>query len=141
MLCLTYVSRPLIALADRAQLLADIQAVSAARNSMLDITGLLIASPEFFAQVLEGPIDDVEAVMASILADPRHHDIRIVGRSDVATRRFPRWRMAVFDSANFGSGSISPLLAAAHAQDAPHAVSRLDRLIEAIALNGATSKI
>lgn len=140
MLSLIYVSRPLIQPTDREQYLADIQAVSIARNSTLDITGLLIASPEFFAQVLEGPEEDVAAVMASIFADPRHADLRVVKRSESSTRRFPRWRMACFDSADFSSTAITPLLAAVHAQDDPEALRRLDRLIDAITRNGASAK-
>lgn len=137
MLSVIYVSRPLIEPADRQQCLTDIQTVSIARNSTLDITGLLIASPEFFAQVLEGPAEDVAAVMASISADPRHSDLRVVRRSESPTRRFPRWRMACFDSADFGNTAITPVLAAAHAQEDPDALRRLDRLIDAITRQSA----
>lgn len=140
MLSLTYASRPLIQPFDRERQLADIQAVSIARNSRLEITGLLIASPDFFVQVLEGPAAAVDLVMASILADPRHRDLRVVRRSEAAERRLPRWSMACFDSASFGNDAITPLLTAVHAQRDPDAMRRLDRLIEALALDGVNTR-
>ncbi|WP_275229759.1 BLUF domain-containing protein [Novosphingobium album (ex Liu et al. 2023)] len=136
-----YVSRPLIENEDRARVFDDIQAVSIARNSMLEITGLLIATPRFFAQLLEGPARGVDTVMASILADPRHHEVRVVRRSEAAVRRYPLWRMARFDGENFGIEGITPLLAAAHARDDPEAGRRLDRLMAAIAFSRASPRI
>ena len=139
MLSLIYVSRPLVDGPQRATALDDSQMVSIARNSTLDITGLLISTPQYFAQLLEGPLRSIDTVMASILVDPRHHDVRIVRRSQLTARRYPQWRMARFEGENFGEASITPLLAAAHAQDDPDAARRLDRLIEAMALKRAVT--
>lgn len=131
MLSLTYASRPLIPRSDRARCLADIQVASVSRNSMLDLTGVLIASAEHFMQVLEGPDEAVEHVMASILADPRHHDLRVVRRIEAERRQYARWYMARFESASFGRIAITPLLGAVHARQ-HDAVRRMDRLMEAL---------
>jgi hypothetical protein len=131
---LVYVSRPTIAIGDRADELDDILAVSAARNSALDITGLLIATPDYFAQLLEGPSASIDEVMASIMADNRHHDVRVVRRSDDHLRRYPAWRMARFERENFGTFRTGPLLAACHLGEDRDALAKLERLVDAIAL-------
>jgi len=140
MLSLVYISRLSVEPGDRSGVLDDIQAVSIARNTQLDITGLLISTTDFFAQLLEGPVPGVEAVMASILADPRHHDVHIIQRSEVDARRYPQWRMARFDGERFGSVGANPLLAACHAGHEPDSSARLDRLIDAIALHGVPAR-
>lgn len=128
-----YVSRPRIEPTDRAQILDDLQAVSIARNSSLDITGILIATSGFFAEHLEGPADSVDAVMASIVADPRHHDLRIVQQKDIAASRFYNWRMLRFEEARAGESGIADVIAAAYNRGDPPAVRRLERLIDALA--------
>lgn len=133
MFSLTYISQASIDPRDRATALDDIMTVAVARNTMLDITGLLIISPGHFAQILEGPMLAVETVMASIKADPRHTALRIVRQSSIEKTCFPHWRMARLDSDNFGATTIAPLLMAAHAEGDPKAVDRLDRLIELVA--------
>ncbi len=77
---LVYISRPLVAMIDREAVLDDIQYVSVARNTTLDITGLLITTQDHFAQLLEGPAKAVESVMASMSA-----------MADVAVRRAKQW--------------------------------------------------
>lgn len=137
MLSLVYISKSLIGKDQHSDALDDIQAIAIARNSSLDITGLLIATPQYFAQLLEGPAPEVDTVMASILADPRHHEVRIVRRSEVAAARYPLWRMARFEGENFGKVSITPLLAAAHRQVDAAANLKLDRLIAQMAGAGS----
>lgn len=139
MLSLIYVSRPLVDPEARARVLDDIQAVSIARNTDLDITGLLISTSGYFAQILEGPESGVEAVMARIAVDPRHHEVRIIRRSDVSERRFPHWRMARFDGESFGAVRVNPLLADCHARADSDVIARFDRLIDVIAIGGPLS--
>lgn len=137
MLSLVYVSRSACGTEDRSKHLDDIQAVSIARNTELDITGLLIATVDHFAQLLEGPSAGVDAVMRSIVADPRHQEVRIVRRIEVPARRYPHWRMARFDGETFGAVKADPLLAACHKGDDSNAIASLNRLIDAIAVNRA----
>lgn len=135
MISLLYVSETLVEEHDVDKVMDDIQAVSIARNSQLDITGALIATSAYFAQILEGPDEDVDLVMASIVRDPRHHRVRVLKRCDIAVRRFPRWRLARFSGDNFGTLNVAPVIAAAHAGTHADAVQQLERLIGTIAFN------
>lgn len=137
MLSLTYVSTPLIPVADRPNVLDDLQAGAIASNSALDITGILLATPLYFAEWLEGPDGNVRAVLERNLADPRHHDLRVIRKSFVEARRIPTWRMVRFEGEYFGDAGITPLLAAAHDEGGRDAARRLDRLFDAIAFNSA----
>lgn len=76
-----------------ASTLEDILVVSAVRNAHDQITGLLLADGQAFAQVLEGPKPAVEACFARILADRRHHRVTLRLAEDAERRRFPRWSM------------------------------------------------
>jgi hypothetical protein len=125
---LVYVSRSRIDDADRQVMLDDLMVASLTRNSMLDITGVLIATPRHFAQVLEGPAVSVDAVMASITADPRHHDLRLVRRIPISVSRFPNWRMVRFNSENFGADRIEAIIAARNEPVTASARRMLDRL-------------
>ena len=137
MISLIYVSQSRINPADRARMMDDIMTISIARNTMLGITGLLIASPHHFAQLLEGPTHHVLAVMSSITSDPRNATCRILRRARIEQVSSPHWRVARYDSHNFGIDVIDPLLMAAHAGIDPHAIHRLQRLIEIVALDPA----
>ena len=71
-----------------------ILAAARARNAALGITGVLYYDGAYFLQVLEGPQAGLAEVFASILADDRHGDVRIVERGPVARRGFAGWDMA-----------------------------------------------
>jgi hypothetical protein len=70
-------------------------------NRADEITGLLLYFPPdvareaSFLQFLEGPDDAVEATYERILRDDRHHDIRLVARTDGQERLFPDWTMGL----------------------------------------------
>ena len=68
--------------------------VARIRNAELAITGVLYCDGAYFVQLLEGRADAVEAVFASILADERHHDVRVVERGPAERRWFTGWHMA-----------------------------------------------
>jgi hypothetical protein len=134
MISMVYVSRSKIAGIDRRGALDDLMIDSLTRNSTLDITGVLIATPRYFAQVLEGPAQSVDAVMASIARDPRHQDIRVVRRTPVVASRFPNWRMVRFNSENFGVGDIEAIIAGKGDHAATSAARMLDRLFASVVL-------
>lgn len=137
MLSVTYVSVPRIAVAARADVLDDLQAISVAANSVLEITGILLVTPRYFAERLEGPPANVQVVLDRIVADQRHHDLRVIRKSHVAARCFRTWRMVRFEGENFGDAGITPVLAGAHGDGSLNAARRLDRLLDAIAFNRA----
>lgn len=75
------------------QELAELLAVSRARNSAHDITGMLLYRGGEFVQILEGARSDVEALMETIGRDPRHTDVRVLIEEPLHERRFAEWTM------------------------------------------------
>ena len=132
MLSLAFVSLPTHWEKCRKETLDDIKTVSLARNSQLDITGLLIATISHFAQVLEGPKCAVDDVMASISVDPRHCQIVILQKIPIETRQFPLWRLATFERETFASLEVTPLLAMLHKERGGEALGRFSHLVDAI---------
>lgn len=82
-------ARPELAL----QSLAEILAVSDRNNRRDGLTGVLLISRGRFFQVLEGAAQDLDRTMNRIRLDPRHHDVDVVSRRPVRTRRFGQWAM------------------------------------------------
>ena len=68
--------------------------VQARRNNQRDaLTGALIYNGHNFLQLLEGPGDKVEACLALIRQDPRHHGVSEIRRRDIDERSFAEWSM------------------------------------------------
>jgi hypothetical protein len=64
------------------------------RNHEHDITGLLVFGSGIFFQWLEGPRDNVTALMSRLRADPRHRNvIELSETEEVRERLFPDWDM------------------------------------------------
>lgn len=114
---LIYVSSATVQLSadDLSALLDD----SRAENEKFGVTGVLLFSGGNFMQVLEGPPDSLDHVMARIRASRRHTGIIQLYREPIATRDFPDWRMAFrrVDAASIlelqqggGDGAIRQLL-------------------------------
>ena len=93
---LTYFSRNVIS-GTMAEQKAEIERilVSARRNNpRRNVTGALLFSRDCFAQVLEGKVDDVEAIFPQVQSDPRHADVRILQFEPIDSRSFGNWSMA-----------------------------------------------
>jgi len=73
--------------------LAALLAQSRRSNHEHDLTGMLLHRRGRFFQVLEGPQDAVDALIAKIREDARHHDIHILLRENLDDRRFDEWTM------------------------------------------------
>jgi hypothetical protein len=71
-----------------------IVASSIGRNRERGITGLLVTHEGWFLQALEGPDTEISALMARIMLDPRHRNVRILGVTAVEARLFQDWSMA-----------------------------------------------
>lgn len=82
-------ARPDLAL----QALAEILAVSDRNNRRDGLTGVLLISKGRFFQVLEGAAQDLDRTMNRIRLDPRHHDVEVVSRGPIQSRRFGEWAM------------------------------------------------
>lgn len=74
--------------------IGDILAVSKRNNSAGGITGALVFNSGIFAQVLEGPGNEVEATFERIQRDPRHGDVDVLEFEGTHQRGFPSWSMA-----------------------------------------------
>ena len=64
------------------------------QNSKRDVTGALLFSRGFFAQVLEGPLSSIQSTLEKIRTDTRHTDVSVLSCRPVARRNFASWSMA-----------------------------------------------
>ena len=62
-------------------------------NSEQDITGILLYSNRTFFQVLEGNEETISKIYATIEKDPRHKNVTIIEKEQIAERSFPYWSM------------------------------------------------
>ncbi len=69
-------------------------AQSRARNTLRDVTGVLVYVDGVFLQILEGERDAVGALMEKISRDPRHRDLKVFHEEEIEKRTFGSWRMA-----------------------------------------------
>ena len=88
---LIYTSRATDAV-DHDALLAILRQ-SKANNPAAGITGLLCYSGGIFIQALEGGRLAVNRLYNRIVADPRHHDVVLLGYDEIGERRFAGWTM------------------------------------------------
>ena len=122
---LIYVSRKRIPAPSEEAAIADIVSVSQARNATLGVTGTLVSTRGYFAQILEGLPEAIEELMDSIRRDVRHDHVTVLRVGAIARRSFPDWSMAYSGASNYLTRHIAPLLAADIGEDD----SRIDRLI------------
>ncbi len=88
---LAYLSKVSHALGD-----ADIDAIlatSRGNNQKRGITGHLQRHGDFFFQILEGPSDNLDQLLAKLHDDPRHEQIRLLFREPMPRRSFADWSM------------------------------------------------
>jgi hypothetical protein len=78
--------------------LAEILSVARAKNTELDISGMLTYHEGSFLQVLEGPEDKVEALLCVIEKDPRHNRMQLLLKDTVDQKEFGDWSMAFVDT-------------------------------------------
>ena len=68
--------------------------LSARRNNPRDgITGALICRHDLYLQLIEGPEESIDALLARIMTDDRHNDVRVLLSTEVDQRLFPEWAM------------------------------------------------
>jgi hypothetical protein len=71
----------------------DILDQAARQNPDRRITGVLTYVDDRFVQMIEGPADALDDLMAVIRKDPRHTGIDVLDRRTASTRAFPDWAM------------------------------------------------
>lgn len=127
LISLLYISRSVIAPSDSQRAVNDIVTISQTRNSQVNITGALLFTGTYFAQVLEGERADVDALVEMLRRDPRHINLVVVDRSPLANRRFASWSLAYFGPSLFVKRHVTHLLKIASSAEHERAV---DWLIE-----------
>ena len=90
---LIYRSRA-VGLDDRRSELGRILDCSKRNNATRGITGALTLCGSTYVQVLEGRPSEVGRLMDVLATDPRHCDIRVLGRWTASRRLFCGWAMA-----------------------------------------------
>ncbi len=65
-----------------------------ARNHAQRISGLLLYGDDDIIQVIEGPVETVQALYHIIAADARHHDVVTLANGPITERAFAEWSMA-----------------------------------------------
>lgn len=91
-----YCSRNLISDASGrpVETLNSILEKSRRNNGKNNVTGALLYSSGFFAQVLEGPKTSIEEAFERIQRDPRHAEVTVLECGEIQDRDFPAWSMA-----------------------------------------------
>lgn len=96
---LIYTSHSRIPRADRPTVLAEIFSTARSNNKAAEISGALLITDHYFAQVLEGAQSAVEALYERIGRDTRHDTLTVLESGTVGSRVFPHWSMAQVSSA------------------------------------------
>ena len=91
---LIYRSRSAIPVPDRKVALGQIFGQARSNNKGQHITGALLVSGDWFAQVLEGDEALVRELYGKIGADERHDHVTLLQTRAVTNRIFSRWAMA-----------------------------------------------
>ncbi len=73
--------------------LTSLLAKARQRNSVTDISGVLLFHKGSFLQVLEGDEAAVDSTLARIGKDPRHQGVLLLSRRQIEQRAFADWRM------------------------------------------------
>jgi len=81
---------------DPASMMLEVEAIlqkSRTNNNRDGITGALMFNAGCFAQVLEGPLEKIEATFERIQQDVRHGEVSLLAVEPIAQRSFPNWAM------------------------------------------------
>jgi hypothetical protein len=100
---LVYYSRNHIG-TDEAVFAANVDEIldkSRVNNQRDEITGALLFNSGCFAQVLEGPLDTIEAAFERIQQDERHGDVSLLALDPIPQRSFPNWAMGFIGTSQF----------------------------------------
>lgn len=73
--------------------LRDMLGASRAHNALVGVTGMLVYRDGRFLQVVEGPQTVTRELLARIVTDTRHENIRILMSQIIRRRSFADWTM------------------------------------------------
>jgi hypothetical protein len=133
---LLFVSESLLRLPEDSAQLHEIVRVSHAHNALRGLTGAMVATRGHFAEILEGPPENVLATMERIAKDPRHRAVKVVLSREIERRQFADSPMSLVYSGNsfYVDRHIAPLLSdGENAADRPVLAAQLHYLIQELA--------
>ena len=130
---LLYVSRSTIERSAETKSLESIIEVARSRNAKLEVTGALIFTRAYFAQILEGSDLAIDDLMASINRDIRHREVNVIERVALANRRFADWSMAYAGPSSYIERHLSPLVSEVPSVSRAVAAAQLVRLMQGFA--------
>jgi hypothetical protein len=108
---LVYISRNEI-IGDEATIRREIEQILVSarqKNPQANITGALMFNAGSFAQVLEGPHDDIQDTFERIQCDPRHSHVVMLSLEPVKEREFSNWSMAYFGTDSIASAKFGDI--------------------------------
>ena len=77
-------------------------------NADAGITGVLLFDGQYFVQLLEGPVETVDRLMARIAADPQHTEVLMLVNEVARRRGLARWSMQALWVSPATSGDPPP---------------------------------
>lgn len=84
---------------------SEILETSRRNNAALGVTGALLVSGPYFAQVLEGPPAAVEEIFERIQCDARHEQITVLEVASPSARAFGDWTMGFAEEREDAAGA------------------------------------
>lgn len=113
----------------------EIVLAASRKNASASVTGGLIFTGKYFAQVLEGETEVIDWLMASIARDPRHTILKTFDRTQITARSFPSWDLAYAGPSTFVSKHITRLINSPQITDTTRAEQQLMELMRAFAVH------
>jgi len=104
-----YISRSLLPDGEAASKVEAILELARDHNHRAGITGALIFTGRYFAQLIEGPHGPTDGLMSRICLDPRHDRVNILSVQPCSIRRFGQWDMAYSGLSSYVDRHIRPL--------------------------------
>lgn len=127
---LLYISRSRIDPVEAQDVVQAIVDTAVPCNLKAGLTGALLFTGTYFAQVLEGEASVIDRLMENLTNDCRHGDVVIVDRAPLDQRRFARWSMAYFGPSQFVSRHVTRLLNNPSPQEHRRAAEWLTELLQ-----------
>lgn len=107
---LIYISRCRSRQAVEKAQLDELVAGWAERNAALGVRGALLVTNHHLAQILEGPDEAVDRLMADIRRDPRHERVTVIERRPIDGYRFTDWCFAYWGTATYMDQKVAAVL-------------------------------
>ncbi|MEQ8194911.1 MAG: BLUF domain-containing protein [Rhodospirillales bacterium] len=78
--------------------LQDLLKLARSHNHVHGISGMLVYYGGSFLQIIEGPDDEVEALIRKIKQDPRHTKFKLLFKDTIEEKEFEDWSMGFVDT-------------------------------------------